>query len=50
MKIEIEFINNGCLVYYDEGLFDNGKVFFKKHGQAVAYIKRRLDRWRKSHE
>ncbi len=50
MKFEIEFINNGCLVHYDGGVFDSHTVFFKKPGQATAYIKRKLNSWRKSHE
>ncbi len=46
MKIEFEEINNGWLVKIKECLFDNVPVFFKTQGQAIAYVKNKLNRWR----
>lgn len=46
MKIEFEEINNGWIVNIKEGLFENYPVFFKTQGQAIAYVKNKLNNWR----
>lgn len=48
MKIELNWIKNGWIVTIDEGMFSNQQVFFKTRGQAVAYVKRRLNSWNKN--
>ena len=50
MRIEFEEINNGWIVKIKEYLFENDPVFFKTQGQAIANVKRKLNRWAKYDE
>jgi len=47
IEIKIESINNGWLVFIKESLFEDDPIFFKTKGQAIGYVKRRLNSWKK---
>ncbi len=51
MKIEIEYINNGWIVRHNVNSYiHDSELFFKTIGQATAYAKKRLDKYRELQE
>ena len=48
MKIEIELIKNGWIVRHniDSSIFGD-ELYFKTINQAIAYVKKRLEKYRK---